>query len=365
MNHLYIPRAIIDNGPTSRLSNLGAVWLPLYHLSIMIFTVFNTLYTTGLSSILINIFSTASTAVVIYKAVGGRLGAVASILYGLNMYTVIHASSSYMAPLGSFLAIASLYYFEKHLENKSMKDLTKSSAYAVLATLTRYEAWVTAVLLFTILLFYERERRLAIRIAYGITFMLGIALWIAYNYVIFRNPLQFVYHPSAGARGYYGVILGEMLNLLHANYLDIIMVVYVLAGPIFLLLLTALIIVLENKFNGLITAIIYASPLIFFLAEGPELIIVDHPLYFYFTLPFIIVLGFKGLEILLSKVSVRVFTAIIIVSLMIIFSLQAIHEYYMYNILRAELYKAYPLYTKNRAFVHAIRESWLKEGDIF
>ncbi len=298
--HLYIPRTIIDNGEQSKLANLGVVWLPLYHLVIATFTLVNILYYTGLAGSLVNIFFTASTAVLLYRIVRGKLGVIASIVYGLNMYTVLHASSSYMIPIGQFLTLASIYYFEKYLETNLKRETVKSIIYGILATISRYEAWIPIFLMFIIFTLRESfKTKYSTALAYSNLYLWGFAGWLLYNMVIFNNPLQFIHHPSAGASGYYLMVLRKIMFPLEINCLNIASTTLTLAGPVILLTILVIFPILESRKN-ILPLTIYVSPLIFLLAEGPELLIKDHPLYFYFLLPFILTLSFKPLNVFIK-----------------------------------------------------------------
>jgi len=354
--HLYIPRTVIDNGPASKLANLGTVWLPLQHLAIMFLTPIDPLYSTGLAGSIMNSILTAATASTIYMIIRGRLGLLAALMYGVNMYSVIHASSSYMIPIGQFLAVASVYYFSKYCREKSVRALTKASALVLLATLARYEAWPMAIVLTLLVVVKDVARGRRWIIAHVIPAYLGMLGWLAYNAVIFGNPLEFITHPSPGAAGYYSMIISRIINPLQVDYLGIAKVVTQLAGPIAILApLGVLRYVKERRLSELAYIV---TPLTFLLAEGEGLLIADHPLYFYFTLPFIVIVGAAGLQEVLSAVRKNAIKVIAASVLVIIFLL---HQVLAYSVLGSELTYATRHYREDKLLARKIISKWQEQ----
>lgn len=294
--HLYIPRTVVDNGDRSRLANLGTVWLPLYHISLIPFILVDYLYVTGLAGALVNIISVVITSYLIWRLIKGKLGVIAALIFGSNFYTVLHAVSSYMIPLGQTLFIASAYFFSRYVKKGNFGYLSLASLFLMLATVTRYEAWIPLVT-FTVLLMADVGRdKWIVRAAYLVPAYYGVAGWLLYNQIIFGNFLEFVYHPSPGARGYYYWILSTMLKAWNYNFSSMFWVLFTLAGPSLILLPLGITYMVKNGETRLLLYII--SPLVFALAENPYLAIGDHPLYFFFLLPSIIVISFKGLAYL-------------------------------------------------------------------
>ena len=112
MAHLYIPRVIVDNGVNSRLANLGTVWLPLYHILLIPLAIIDVLYYSGLAGAFVNALFIATTASALYIILRSYFGVAASLVYGLSAYSLIHASSTYMVPLGQFLAFGCYVWAE-------------------------------------------------------------------------------------------------------------------------------------------------------------------------------------------------------------------------------------------------------------
>ena len=355
--HLYIPRAVVDNGENSKLSNLGVVWLPLYHLTVMFLTPIDLLYTTGLAGAIINAVVTAATASAIYMLIRGKAGILAAAAYGANMYTVVHASSSYMVPIGQFLAVSALYYFSRYCRNSSLKSLTKASALVLLATLARYEAWLVVAALAVAVGVNEVKRRRWWVLAYVAPAYLGILGWLTYNAVIFGNPLEFIVHPSPGAAGYYNLIIERLTNPLSANYLGIGRVAYKLAGPLAVLAPLGIIkYIAESRLRELTFML---TPLAILLAEGEGLLIIDHPLYFYFTLPYLVILGVEGFTWAVKALKSR--KVQVLATLMVLFLIAA-HNSLTYGVLGNELINATSGYEKDLQLANVVIYAWSVRG---
>ncbi|MCD6324201.1 MAG: hypothetical protein J7L55_03745 [Desulfurococcales archaeon] len=299
--HLYIARTVVDNGAYSRLSNVGIVWLPLYHLTIMFLTPINPLYVTGLAGSIFNSLFIAASATTIYLLVGGVEGALMGFAFGASTYSIIHATSSYMVPEGIFLTLGGLLYFRRYLRDDDFQSLVKSAAFMMLASITRYESWLVLGSMWLAVVLRECvARRRCHATSFFIPSLLGIAGWVAYNYVIFGNPIEFITHPSPGARGYYFMIISRVMHPwwtdIHGIFNDLLM----LAGPVIpLVVLGALAIIRRRDWS---LCLVLASPFILLLSEGKGLAIADHPLYFYFTSPFLFILGGEGTHLLVHAI---------------------------------------------------------------
>ncbi len=333
--HLYIPDTVINNGETSKLANLGTVWLPLYHLILTSLVRFNLLYSTGLAGSIFNAFFSATTAVIIYLLLRGKLGFIAGILYGLNMYTMVHSASSYMVPIGQYLSLAGIYYFTKYYREDSVRALTKTSLFLLLATLARYEAWIPTVMIFTLVVIRELRKKRPWNITYILPSLFGIFSWILYNYIIFGNPLEFVTHKSVGAAGYYTIIIQKIFSPITIDFGGILNDILTLIGPLVVFLPIGFIMYLKKR--DFIELLVLASPLILLLSEGKELLIWDHPLYYYYLLPFLYIIGFRGVRLSINYFN-RQDIKLLFVFLLIL--LASLHQLKMYQSLSIELEKA-------------------------
>ena len=357
--HAYIPRTVIDNGPLSKLANVGTVWLPLYHLVLIPFILPDPFYVNGLGAAILNSFLTASTSVLVYRiAKGGKLGLIASSLFTINMYSLIHSSSSYMIPIGMYLSVAAVYYSIESLRKNSGKEMTKAMVFLMLAELSRYESWIVGVAIVLAVWFGLKKDKLTKLI---FTFMAswGVILWLLYNRVIFGSFIQFITHPSPGAAGYYYLIIEKLANPIEADWFSILKVSYLLIGPaialVFLSLFYFLLQVYRRRKVRAFVYFILLSPLVLLLAESPKLLIWDHPLYFYFVLPFAIGAGFRAIN---RSTKAKAITLLILV----LVGGQCLYEFQRYEGLPSELAKDYKIDMYVRERLRPIYEVWKDKG---
>lgn len=294
--HLYIPLTVVQNGDTSKFANLGTVWLFLYHIVLIPLVMSDYLYKTGLAGSIINALCVAGSAVVIQKIVHGKEGLIAATLFGFNIYSIIHASSSYMIPLGQFLAVFSLIYVYDYLKNASGKSLTKAVFLIMLSTTARYESWPMALMLAGLIIYNETKRGRRWRIFSHIPLIFfGIAGWIVYNWAVFGNPFEFITHPSPGAAGYYFKVISKLIKPWTIDLAGIGSILLKMLGPLVVILPFGIWSYLREK-NGWQFLFFMLSSSILLLAEGPYLLIKDHALYYYFSFPFFFVLIGNGLR---------------------------------------------------------------------
>ncbi|WP_461865536.1 hypothetical protein [Thermococcus sp.] len=358
--HLYIPATVVDNGKTSKFANFGTVWPFLYHLTLVPLVISNYLYRTGLAGSILNSIFVATTMVLMYKIVQGKYGLIASLLFGVNIYSCIHASSSYMIPLGQFLAVFSTFYVYDYIKTGSGKSLTKAVFLLMLSTLARYESWPMVFMLIGLVVYNELKRGRSWRIlSHTPLAFFGIIGWIVYNWVIFGNPLEFITHPSPGASGYYFIVISKIIKPWTIDFKDIGEILIRILGPFFVLLFSGIIDYLKEK-EGWQFLLFLLSSSVLFLAEGPELLIKDHLLYYYFSFPFLFIIAGRGLSFM-EKIryrNIRVFLALLLIAL---YSFYQISEFSMLN---NELIEGSYKYYHNKHTSDEIKIRWGGEGYI-
>ena len=355
--HVYISRTVIDNGPLSKLANVGTVWLPLYHLILIPFILPDPFYVNGLGAAILNSFLTASTSVLIYRiAKGGKLGLIASFIFTINMYSLIHSSSSYMVPIGMYLSVASVYYSIESLRKNSAREMAKAMVLLMLAELSRYESWIVGLAIVLAVWFGLKKSR-AVKLIFTFMASWGVVLWLLYNRVIFGSFIQFIIHPSPGAAGYYYLIIEKLANPIEADWFSILKVSYLLMGPVIALVFLSLFHfffqIYKKRKVGAIEYLVMLLPLVFLLVESPKLLISDHPLYFYFVLPFAIGAGFRAINH-----STKAITILILV----LVGGQCLYEFQRYGGLPGEIAKDYKIDTYARERLRPIYGVWKNKG---
>jgi hypothetical protein len=223
VSHLVIARRVFDN-LTPGLAQLGGVWLPMTHLALMPFVGIDFLFHTGLAGTIVSISATAVSAVALFRILRLQfaspvVGIFGSILYFANPSVIYMGISPMMEALFMMFFILSVYYIQKwyylYISEQNIRSqyrtILKCGLAVSAASLTRYEGWVLPLGLIAIILFTElfiRRRRwrgreklrlqalLSIALLFG---FMGITLWMAWNVVIFKDPLYSLTGPYSAS----------------------------------------------------------------------------------------------------------------------------------------------------------------------
>lgn len=204
-SHSFGARKIVDWAEPG-LQQLGTVWLPLPHLLLLPFTLIDPLFTTGFAGMIVSLPSFAVTSVLIYKMVKRNMSTTltllplcAALLYITNpniLYLGITAMTE--APFMLFF-VASAFYFQKWLDNPSRLrgHLVYSAVFIVLASLSRYEAWILPLFLIPVtIVIAARNREVenktrVLLILSSLISVSGILFWLGYNAIIYGDALEF------------------------------------------------------------------------------------------------------------------------------------------------------------------------------
>ncbi|MGO9088068.1 MAG: hypothetical protein ACLQBK_22860 [Candidatus Sulfotelmatobacter sp.] len=221
--HMNIARRVFDS-KTPGLLQLGTVWLPLPHLLMIPFLISHEMWQRGAGGSIPSLVAYVFGVVGMFRLVRGSLAGggepdaaaraaawTAAIVFAANpnliyMQTTAMGESLYLA----FFIWAVVYFGES--QHEGGKALTKCGLCLAAACLTRYDGWFLAVAMAAVLVvLIFRARRgdrgdLSDRGAKKSTgirpqpkaalkFMLiaaaAPALWLAYNGIVYRNPLEF------------------------------------------------------------------------------------------------------------------------------------------------------------------------------
>jgi len=227
--HINIARRVFDS-QTPGLLQLGTVWLPLPHLLVIPFIWSKSMWQSGaggsMPSMLAYVFGVAG----IFRLVRGALQAdqrtkpaaafgawIATFAYGANPNLIYMQSTAMTESIYLALFIWAVVYFAEFIrafrdgidaEQQSARNLLMRCAWCLAgAEFTRYDGWFAAgVFGLTVLAFGMRRWHRGAsqdRNLYWVfaKFLLGIAvvpvLWLAYNGVVYRNPLEFANGPHS------------------------------------------------------------------------------------------------------------------------------------------------------------------------
>jgi hypothetical protein len=213
--HLNIARRVFDS-KTPGLLQLGTVWLPLPHLLMIPFLISKEMWQRGVGGSIPSLVAYVFGVIGMFRLVRGvltrngepdaaaRMAAVtAALVYGANpnliyMQTTAMGESLYLA-----LFIWAVLYFSEAARGDP-KALTKCGGCLAAACLTRYDGWFLATAMAGVVIIFNilpaktpgapnsgfRFPRAAVA-----NFLLIAAaapiLWLAYNGIVYRNPLEF------------------------------------------------------------------------------------------------------------------------------------------------------------------------------
>ena len=231
--HMDMARLIIDNLKPG-FAQLGGVWLPLPHLLMLPLVWNDWMWQTGLAGSVFSMFFYVVSGIYVSKllafVVKDKFSVViCTLLFALNV-NLLYMQSTPMTELTLLsFSIAATYYLLRWVQSDKLTDFLLLSLAVLLATLVRYDGWMlfllTALSIFIIRLrkvlisLKEKPFFVKVRIAltnsslwgillmYGLLAGLGIALWVLWNWAIFKDPLFFLTGPYS-AKAQQAVISG-------------------------------------------------------------------------------------------------------------------------------------------------------------
>ncbi|MGA9813294.1 MAG: hypothetical protein WBQ64_10980 [Terriglobales bacterium] len=219
--HINIARRVFDSR-TPGLLQLGTVWLPLPHLLMIPFLLSNWMWKTGVGgsipSMAAYVFGTVGIFRLVRRVLGPRRDPMlrftpwlAAVIYAANPNLIYLQATAMTEPLYLALFIWALVYFvefvqecSRTVENENAppnSSLVKCGICLAAACLTRYDGWFLAVVMCVVALAVALRAHQSGHGLRGrlIRFFLVAAaapvLWLAYNAIVYRNPLEFANGP--------------------------------------------------------------------------------------------------------------------------------------------------------------------------
>jgi hypothetical protein len=215
--HINIARRVIDSR-TPGLLQLGTVWLPLPHLLMIPFLLSDAAWQTGIGGAIPSMVAYVLGTVGVFRMVRGALSHdaspnpavrvsawLAAAIYAGNANLLYLQTTAMTEPLFLALFIWALVHFsefvgtlpnpEKQLASAS-SSLTKCGLCLAAACLTRYDGWFLAVMMSLAAMLVAIQSRKARSLLPALTRFVLLAaaaplLWLGYNAVVYRNPLEF------------------------------------------------------------------------------------------------------------------------------------------------------------------------------
>ncbi len=220
--HINIARRVFDSR-TPGLLQLGTVWLPLPHLLMIPFLLSNWMWKTGVGGSIPSMAAYVVGAVGIFRIVRRGFGPasqsspmvrfaawLAAIIYAANPNLIYLQSTAMTEPLYLALFIWAVVYFNEFAQEcrqpgeasqPPSSSLIKCGICLAAACLTRYDGWFLAVAICVAALALALRANQPGRGLRGplVKFILlaaaAPALWLAYNAIVYRNPLEFANGP--------------------------------------------------------------------------------------------------------------------------------------------------------------------------
>lgn len=203
-SHLDIGRRVVE-GLKPGLAQLGSVWLPLPHI-LMIPTIWHDFFWhSGLSGAVISMISFVATGVLIYlfleKLGVGWLGRIFGVLIFTANLNILYLTSTAMTELLLLATMtAGSYYLVLWAKDEKVLDLIKSAFFVMLSTLVRYDSWFLFIFVGALVII-NTFRKKGYKVTEG-TYILfaslagiGVVAWFLWNYLIFNDPLYFIFGP--------------------------------------------------------------------------------------------------------------------------------------------------------------------------
>ncbi len=217
--HMNIARRVFDS-KTPGLLQLGTVWLPLPHLLMIPFLLSREMWQRGVGGSIPSMVAYVFGVIAMFRLVRGALsrdlepdGAArvaawsAALVYAANPNLIYMQTTAMGEALYLALFVWAVVYLSEFVRGDA-KALTKCGVCLAAACLTRYDGWFLAVAMaFGVVLLSLLASRakahdgstLRVPGAAAAKFVLiaatAPALWLAYNGIVYRNPLEFANGP--------------------------------------------------------------------------------------------------------------------------------------------------------------------------
>jgi hypothetical protein len=218
--HINIARRVFDSR-TPGLLQLGTVWLPLPHLLMIPFLLSDTTWQSGIGGSIPSMVAYVLGAAGVFRLLRSALSAssepdalariaawLGAIAYAANPNLIYLQITAMTESLYLALFIWAVVYFSDFVRQSSQKDgppdaasssLIKCGLCLAAACLTRYDGWFLAAAMCIAVLVIMVTRNIQVP-RHGIAKFVLLAaaapmLWLAYNAIIYRNPLEFANGP--------------------------------------------------------------------------------------------------------------------------------------------------------------------------
>jgi hypothetical protein len=212
--HLNIARRILDSR-TPGYSQIGTVWLPLPHLLVAPLATRDEWWRSGVAGVIPSTLAFVVAAVLLFAAArrafsSAAAGFAALALFALNPNLLYLQATPMTEPLMLAWLAALLYATVRFRETQSMGAVIAAALAALGGTLTRYEGWFLIPFATLYFLVASQRRRILHAAVFGAVASLGPLYWLAHNWWIFGNALEFYNGPYSAMAIYQRSLSGGM-----------------------------------------------------------------------------------------------------------------------------------------------------------
>lgn len=202
--HLNIARRISDAREPG-YEQIGTVWLPLPHLLMAPLVRRDELWFSGLGGAIPSAACFVLGGLLLFLAMRRTFSSEAAGWAALAGWTLnpnlLYLQSAPMTEPVALCCFAGIVWSVSHLRAGGSGWAAAAGTFTLLGTLTRYEFWFLLPLVVLGCLLVSKQRIRAAGIA-GAIASLGPAYWLAHNWILFSNPLEF-YNGYWSAKGIY------------------------------------------------------------------------------------------------------------------------------------------------------------------
>jgi 4-amino-4-deoxy-L-arabinose transferase-like glycosyltransferase len=235
--HLNIARHVFDS-QTPGMIQFGTVWLPLQHALMLPFVRVDSLWRSGLAGAIPSAAAFVAAGTFLFAAVrrlfdSTAAAAAAVALLAGNPNVVYLQSTAMNEPLFLACLAALLYATVCFRQTQGWGAVVGAGIAGGLAALTRYEGWFLIPFVAAYFLLAARKQRIAAALTFAILASLGPAYWLAHNWWMVGDALDF-YRGPYSAKAIQGSATYPGLGNWRLTWLYFWTAVEFCAGPVLL-----------------------------------------------------------------------------------------------------------------------------------
>lgn len=205
--HLNIARRILDSR-TPGYDQLGTVWLPLPHLLAMPFAAIDRWWRNGLAGAIPSSACFVVAGAFLYAAIrfatSSTPPAIAGVaLFALNPNLLYLQATPMTEPVFLAAFMAMLYFTIRFRATQSWAAVVGAGLASFAASLSRYEGWFLIPFVAIYFAVASKRRGLVTALIYGGLASVGPLFWLAHNWWLYGNPLEFYNGPFSAMAIYH------------------------------------------------------------------------------------------------------------------------------------------------------------------